>query len=185
MILLNQCSLEMLHLNWTSSVYALAPMISPSADTMSYHLNATAANVAPVEFLYWCWQALLEMDPDDPSPSNEGEEETLDDVLKKGSNRDAWMKCKWREHNKMRRLVDLLFDIPSGLDIKDAPIFLIPTNKVDALYDEGVAMVKALQEQNANVTHIDGQGEHVFGFMADKAGNNKRLETWVKALWDE
>jgi acetyl esterase/lipase len=157
-------------------------MLSPSADSMSYYLNLTSSGVCPVPFLRWAWRAFLEMEPCDDATPNLQDDSTMENILKKDSNYDAWEKCKWRE-GTMRRLAEPLFELPQDLESVDAPKFIMSTNRADPLHDDGEEMAKALKKQKANVTYIHAKGSHHVGFLFDKEASKQRLEAWADALF--
>jgi acetyl esterase/lipase len=52
------------------SVRAQAPMLCPSADSMSYYRNSRSSRFIPTALLRWCWQSYLGMDQPPLLPAN-------------------------------------------------------------------------------------------------------------------
>ena len=83
-------------------------------------------------------------------------------IFQNNSNYTLWMKSPWRNNPSTRRLIAPIFDIPSGLDVEDAPQFVIGVNTADPMYAEGLQLTQSLRDepQNANVSFVQAKGSH-------------------------
>ena len=150
------------------SINANSPMFDPACNSDSYYLNSLSSGACPVEYLLWSWRAYLGTDHGVENPSIVQEEPT--DGPRGRTNEHIWndKSSRWRKTLKHRRLIEPYVDLPKGLDRKNAPLFLVSTNKADPLKDDGVRLVRALRKVGAQVRHVDAGGSHVAGNMFDR-----------------
>jgi acetyl esterase/lipase len=175
------------------SVRAQAPMLCPSADSMSYYMNSRSSWFVPTGWLRWSWQSYLSMEHS-PLPANKDGEDvpnledttTMEQVLKRDSNDTLWSNSKWNQNPSTRRLIEPMTDVPNKGPSswqEDSTKFLIVVNKADPLCDDGLAMAKALEEAGASVKLFEHTGTHIVGSMLDKEGNEKGNKAWAEAVF--
>jgi acetyl esterase/lipase len=105
----------------------------------------------------------------------QSQELTLHEILGKNSNRQAWSDSKWNR-SSLARLADPTIDIPK---LKAWPKIFITTNAGDPLLDDGLDLVKSLQEHGAsNLSHHAHQGTHWFGTLFDSTSMATLATDW-------
>ena len=167
-------------------------MLNPKADTMSYYMNSLSSGLAPVYFLRWSWRAYLKLDEDqkgrNASENEMGDKkensDNLDSVLGKESNRDLVRNSRWLKSKGMWRLCDPGSDLPSGLDSKSAPRFLVTSAMGDPLHDDGLDFSNKLKEQGANVSYIPCRGSHILAFLLDTGKKKQICDKLREAVFD-
>lgn len=176
------------------SIVAIAPMVDPACDSLSYYQNGRSALGCPSRYLRYCWRSYLNL----PEPENEKDtpipekQHRVDDdsgalyrLLGRDSNRTVWQECP-QFRSPCRRWIVPTEDIPyHKLQTKDAPRLVISTNTADALHSEGVALVKQLRQQGVPVRHLDHKGSHVFGTLHEKAVEAELHEAFRYAVFQQ
>ena len=163
-------------------------MANAASDTKSYYMNSAMTSVVSVGMLRWSWCAYLSME--EPSTENDDipdvdKPETLDDLLKKGSTRESWGKCKWKETVQgTRRLVEPGSDVPDALGEEKAPKFVVCLNKADPLHNEGFELAETIKSHGGNLTCIQATGFHCFGQLFDQKKMKEVIDAWSSAIWE-
>ena len=199
-----ECSRQYPNRIATCSLFS--PMLDPLADSKSYYINGTcAAMLCPTNFLKWCWKAYLQL-PAEVDLSNSkipnikketNKDSDQNDVFRMGSNYDAWNGSKWSKSPHWERLIRPLVNLETNppkcwLSSSNAPKFLIVTNRVDALYEEGkqlAATIKSLSgtktttDTTTVVHHIPTKGGHWAGMLMDTDSYKKVLDMFYEMVF--
>jgi acetyl esterase/lipase len=166
-----------------SSIFAASPMLDPAADSISYFQNSTSSSFCPPHFLRWSWQVYLGM----PSPVEDNDNKndvssqtpsSLENLLARGSNRQAWSECKWRTMGKLRRLIEPGVELPANLDDPAALEIILTTNAADPLGHEGIILSTQLKEAGAKVQYVPFKGSHWLGTVFDTQGYQALARDW-------
>lgn len=162
------------------SVVAMCPCLDPACDTLSYYQNQSSSYMCPVDWLRYCFRLYFQLlEPDD-----KGEEDlaSLNDLLGRGSNRQAWQASQWFDPTKgIRRWAQPSLDVPKFAS--DGPLFLLTTNAGDPLMNDGMAMADALQAAGAKLSYHKHKGTHYFGSMLDPKGFQKLAQEWGDVIF--
>ena len=171
------------------SVSVIVPMLSPASDSRSYYMNEYSGGIAPVSWLRWAWRAYLQLDAppneeeEDDVPNMDNHKDRVKELLRKNSNHSSWTKSKWYASKTIRRLIEPIHDLPSGLDQETAPTFLVATNAADPLLDDGKSIFDSLKKAGAKVNYIECPGSHFMGYKLDKEYEQKRRDLLSEQIW--
>jgi len=149
---------------------------------MTHYLNSRSGFST---WVIWSWRAFLSLDNYDQekyASQNQSEYksfETYKEFLTYGSNNEAVRRSILRKnHPKLWRMVEPAIEIPTGLDSKNAPKFIISVATGDPLYDEGVAFADILKKNGANVTLVESKSAHTCGMDFDRTFTKKIIDAW-------
>ena len=171
------------------SILADAPMIQPSANSLSYYLQSKSSGTGPVPFLRWCWSAYLQLD--------ENQDESVDFYATNGIHKalqksNVWSKLyesgngpKTTEAKAFWRLVCPASD-PPALEDQLSPNLFIITSTADPLHDDGVELVNKLREKCKQPTnkihHFDLRSSHAISSAVDPKNRAVFTKEWSKSF---
>lgn len=155
------------------SIVTLDPMLDPRMHSHS-HLVYKTSPFCPSSFLRYCWGVYLQLSP------------FYDEGSYKKALEEKWFhqNSDLHEYNNIRRLVLPMLDLPQNLDSEMAPYFIVKTSTNDGLRDEGLVLVKALQDARAHVRAYETMGSHQISLLLDNVAFDSMMKAWCELLFE-
>jgi acetyl esterase/lipase len=93
----------------------------------------------------------------------------------------------WKKNGSIRTVIYMsitMLDLPQNLDSEMAPYFIVKTSTNDGLRDEGLVLVKALQDARAHVRSYEAMGSHQISLLLDNVAFDSMMKAWCELLFE-
>ena len=169
-----------------SSAFIMQPMLTPAADTVSYHMNSRSSFI-PGDWLRWCWRAYISFDNDRTKKLSNSREIHIYSYEK-----SKWMTNKDENTKNWVRLFAPQTNLPNKEELKNTS-FIVVASRADPLHDDGQQLALELMSICGNerkngrsvVTYIDTTGDHTTGLIFDKEKHAEAMDTLRRCVFGD